>query len=87
MDSAPEARANNFLLWATLRFNPNMYQTIAYPETHWGDKAYQVGYGGEQGQSFYDFIQDGELDQRSNRWFELADQVDDDGKMFFSLQC
>lgn len=46
MDSAPEARADNFLLWATLRFNPDMYQTLGYPETHWGDKAYQVGYGG-----------------------------------------
>ena len=56
MDAAPENRANEFTLWASLEFDAHMYQDNVFPETHWGDKAYQIGYGGDQGQSYYDYI-------------------------------
>ena len=47
MDAAPENRANEFLLWTSLNMNAGEYQNNFFATTHWGDKAYQIGYGGE----------------------------------------
>ena len=49
MAARPENRANEFLLWASLNFNSEIFQPDFYPLTHWGDKAYQIGNGGELG--------------------------------------
>ena len=49
MAARPEYRAKEFLLWASLDFDSGIFQPDFHLLTHWGDKAYQVGQGGEQG--------------------------------------
>ena len=49
-------RSDEFTLWTTLNFDPEAYQSDMYLATHWGDKAFQIGDGGNEGQKNYDHI-------------------------------
>ena len=49
MSAKQENRASEFLLWASLDFDSYAFNLDFNPSTHWGDKAYVVAGGGEQG--------------------------------------
>ena len=85
MGARVEYRPIEFFLWATYDFNKS--KTKFNPLTHWGDKAYQIGKGGKEGQENYDFIMGAKPEDRSERFIELADHIDDCGKTHFNYVC
>jgi hypothetical protein len=73
MAAREEFRADQFTLWATYDFN---IEKVSFnTNTHWGDKSFQIGRGGEEGQMNYDYILAGKTDERSNLFIELANNA------------
>jgi hypothetical protein len=79
MDADSEYRADEFTRLWTYDWS------LGYRNTHWGDKAYQLGCEIDcaDGQEFYDAIQAVDLGKRGNKFSELAN----DDTFKFSIMC